>query len=99
MKIAVSLLLTLLCGVEITLAQAPEVRRAIPVGPAATLQEDQTDIDAAAQFIAGLPPSAPGPFADLSATPEWKAFAKTLDESWRQFDEFRLQPIREWRPG
>lgn len=98
MKIAVSLLLAALCAAATASAQTTAVVRAVPLGSAETLAADQTEIDAAAQLIAGIPPTGPGPFADLAATPEWKAFARTLDENWQLFDDTRLRPIREWRP-
>jgi hypothetical protein len=75
----------------------PNVRRATPVD-AGLFREDATDVDTAAQFIAGLQPSVPGTLADLTAAPEWRAYAKELDSAWQSFDQFRLRPIRAWMP-
>ena len=98
MKNVVLLLLASFCTVGIALAQTTEeVRRATPVLASVT-DENQTDTDAASQFIAGIQPSSPGAFADLAATAEWRAFADKLDDCWQPFEKYRLQPIREWLP-
>ena len=103
MKTILPLLAAALCAAAPAFAQtvlgelAPEVRRAAPVNTA-LIQNEQTDVDAAAGFIAGIQPSSPGPLADLAASAEWKAYARELDSGWQNLETLYLQPIREWMP-
>ena len=78
----------------------PEVRRAMPVTPVNTepVQDDASDVDAAAGFIAGVAPIPGTPLADLAAMPEWKSYVRELDAAWQDFDTGRLAPIRAWLP-
>jgi hypothetical protein len=52
--------------------------------------------DAAARFLAGMPPSAESPLMTLTKDPSWQRHAKFLDTAFAQLEERQFSKIRAW---
>lgn len=59
-------------------------------------QEQLTELDEAARFLAGLPPLPGSPLESLAARPAWQEHAKEMGKLWEYFRHFQLDPIRRW---
>lgn len=52
--------------------------------------------DDIAHFIAGLPPSANSPLAELTEEREWQQHAAFFNTSWKAFEDKQLSKVRAW---
>jgi hypothetical protein len=52
--------------------------------------------DDIAHFIAGLPPSAGSPLADLANKPEWQRHAAFFNSRWKELEDRQLSRVRAW---
>ncbi|MGD9895801.1 MAG: hypothetical protein AB7T14_01805 [Candidatus Methylacidiphilaceae bacterium] len=59
-------------------------------------QEQPTELDEAARFLAGLPPLPGSPLEKLTAQQAWQEHAKEMAKLWEYFRHFQLDPIRQW---
>src|ERR1700677_1897656 len=82
-----------------TPAAKPTPAAVVVPRPAATpvlvKHENVNDI---ARFIAGLPPEHDAQLTELAKTPEWIAYAASMNNQWPHFDYVKLAQIRIWSP-
>ncbi len=57
---------------------------------------DTTNVQNVAAYLAGLPPKAGTPLAELAAEPTWQAFAKDQDKSWTKYRSTHTDPMNKW---
>jgi hypothetical protein len=79
------------CGSkEVEKAPAPPVK-VEPKPPAI-----DTHYTAVSRFIAGMKHPGTNEFAELEVMPDWQDFASRFDSNWKQIEEKRLTPMRQW---
>jgi hypothetical protein len=62
----------------------------------ATLAPDTANVQNVAAYLAGLPPKANTPLAELAAQPTWQAFAKDQDKSWAKYRTTHTDRMNQW---
>jgi hypothetical protein len=64
--------------------------------PAVALSPDTANVQNVAAYLAGLPPKAGAPLAELATQPTWQAFAKDQDKSWAKYQATHTSPMNKW---
>ena len=57
---------------------------------------DTAHVQAIADYLAGLPPTAGSPEATLAAAPAWQTFAKNQDKSWTKYRSTHTDQMSKW---
>ena len=57
---------------------------------------DTAHVQAVADYLAGLPPTAGSPEAALAAAPAWQSFAKNQDKSWVKYRTTHTDRMNKW---
>lgn len=60
------------------------------------LAPDTAQVQSVAAYLAGLPPRAGTPLAELAAQPTWQAFAKDQDKSWAKYRATHTDRMNQW---
>jgi hypothetical protein len=71
---------------------APNTAAAKP----AVLAPDTANVQNVAAYLAGLPPKAETPLAQLADQPIWQVFAKDQDKSWAKYRATHTAPMNKW---
>jgi hypothetical protein len=78
----------------------PTVGASRPAGAshpaAAHLAPDTANVQNVADYLAGLPPHAGTPLAQLASQPTWQAFAKDQDKSWVKYRTTHTDRMNHW---
>ncbi|TDN37259.1 hypothetical protein A8B98_04505 [Hymenobacter sp. UV11] len=67
-----------------------------PKAPATALAPDTANVQNVAAYLAGLPPQAGTPLAEMAAQPAWQAFATDQDKSWAKYRTTHTDRMNHW---
>jgi len=73
-----------------TLAQAQDVRRAVPVAA------EGSPVDNLAKFLAGIPVAESSPLAKLQKSGKYREHSKAFERYWLRYGENFFVPMRQW---
>ncbi|QKG55458.1 hypothetical protein GKZ68_01665 [Hymenobacter sp. BRD128] len=76
--------------------QADSAAPTTPRPAAARQAPDMANVQNVADYLAGLPPQAGTPLAELAAQPAWQAFAKDQDKSWAKYRTTHTDRMNHW---
>ncbi len=67
-----------------------------PKAPTTALAPDTANVQNVAAYLAGLPPQAGTPLAEMAAQPAWQAFAKDQHKSWAKYRTTHTDRMSHW---
>jgi len=67
-----------------------------PKSSAPALAPDTANVQNVAAYLAGLPPQAGTPLAEMAAQPAWQAFAKDQNKSWAKYRTTHTNRMNHW---
>ncbi len=67
-----------------------------PKSSASALAPDTANVQNVAAYLAGLPPQAGTPLAEMAAQPAWQAFAKDQNKSWAKYRTTHTNRMNHW---
>jgi len=67
-----------------------------PKSSVPALAPDTANVQNVAAYLAGLPPQAGTPLAEVAAQPAWQAFAKDQDKSWAKYRTTHTDRMSHW---
>ena len=67
-----------------------------PKSSASALAPDTANVQNVAAYLAGLPPQAATPLAEMAAQPAWQAFAKDQNKSWAKYRTTHTNRMNHW---
>lgn len=76
-----------------------EVKKAVPLQSATTIEGDVTPLNDIARFLAGMPGSASSPLMASRNSEHWQRFSQNMDELWHRFSVMRQPRIAAFSRG